>query len=103
MDLAVLVKLKAAEGYAAQAVRLFQDCIEYRGEITRRRVDDAEHLGRRGLLFESLARLGDEAGIFDRDDGLVGKRGDKSNFPGLPTFFPLRSAQPLPEESTLRH
>ena len=33
-------------------------------------IDDAEHLGGRGLLLQGLARLGDEARVLHRDDRL---------------------------------
>jgi hypothetical protein len=39
-------------------------------QVARRRVDDAEHLGRRGLLIERLARLGQEPRVLHRDDRL---------------------------------
>src|SRR5665213_1475739 len=55
---------------STQGMRLVQYRIEHRGEIAGRGVDDAEHLGRRGLLFERFLRLGDEARVLDRDHRL---------------------------------
>src|SRR5262249_22185972 len=42
---------------AAQPVRLLQDRVEHWREVAGRRVDDLQHLGGRGLLLQSLARL----------------------------------------------
>src|ERR1700720_905416 len=54
----------------AKMQRLFEHCIEHRREVAGRGIDDAQHLGRRGLLVERLARLGDEARVLHRDDRL---------------------------------
>jgi hypothetical protein len=54
----------------AQAHRPFDHCVEHRGEVAGRRIDDAEHLGCGGLLFQSFARLGDEPRVFHCDDRL---------------------------------
>ena len=43
-------------GYPAEAVRLFQDRVEYRREIAGRGIDDLQHLGGRGLLLQGLAQ-----------------------------------------------
>ena len=61
---------QAPERRAAQRVRLVQNCLEYRGEISGRRVDDAQNLGGRGLLLQRLARLGQQPRILDCDDRL---------------------------------
>src|SRR4051794_6380409 len=53
-----------AEARIAQPHSLFEHRVEYRREVAGRRIDDPQHLGRRGLLFERLARLGNEARIF---------------------------------------
>src|SRR5215472_13837121 len=42
----------------AKGMRLFENCIEYRREIAGRGIDDLQHLGGRGLLLQSLSRLG---------------------------------------------
>jgi hypothetical protein len=55
---------------AAQRMRLFEHCLEYRREVARRGVDDPQHLGGCGLLFQCLAGLGDEPGVFHRDHRL---------------------------------
>jgi hypothetical protein len=49
---------------------LFQDRVEHRGEITGRAIDYPKHFGSGSLLFERLARLGDEARVFNRDNRL---------------------------------
>ena len=58
-------------------MRLFEDHIENRLQFTRRRIDDAQHLGNGLLLFQALAQLGQEARILDRDHRLIGKAADK--------------------------
>ena len=40
------------------------------GEVAGRGVDDLQHLGGRGLLLQSLARLGEEPRVLHRDDRL---------------------------------
>src|SRR5215470_17468576 len=55
---------------AAQGMRLFQDGVEHRGEIARRRIDDPQDLRSRRLLLQRLASLGDEPCIFHRDHRL---------------------------------
>ena len=75
----------------AEPCRLFQHHLKHRREITGRRIDDLQHLGRRGLLLQCLARLGDQPRILHRDhrlrreilqerDLLVGER---ANFPAM--------------------
>ena len=54
----------------AQPRRSLDHCLEHRREIAGRGIDDAQHLGRRGLLLQRLARLGDEPRVLDRDDRL---------------------------------
>ena len=46
------------EGRIAQVHRLFEHCVEHRGEVARRRIDDPQHLSSRGLPFQRLSRLG---------------------------------------------
>src|SRR5213078_2406478 len=54
--------------------RFFEHRIENGGQITRRRVDNLENLGGRGLLVQCLAGLADEARVLDGDDSLMCKR-----------------------------
>ena len=51
----------------AEPVRLFQYRVEHRGEVAGRAVDDAQHLGGRGLLLQCLARLGQQPRVLHRD------------------------------------
>src|SRR5215469_10572261 len=44
--------------------------IEDRGEVAGRGIDDLQYFGGRGLLLQSLARLGQEPRILHRDDRL---------------------------------
>jgi hypothetical protein len=57
----------------AKSVRFFQYRMKNWGNVTGRAVDDAQHFGGRGLLFESLTRLGDQPCIFNRDNRLGGE------------------------------
>jgi hypothetical protein len=54
----------------AEGVCLLQYCVEYRGKIAGRGVDDLQYLSRRGLLLQGLARLGQEPRVFHRDHRL---------------------------------
>src|SRR5437899_894021 len=65
-----IIGYQSAPRSAAQTVRLLQYRVEYRGEIAGRGVDDAEHLGGRGLLLQGFARLGDQPRVLHRDDRL---------------------------------
>ena len=56
------------------------DCLEHLLEIGRRGGDDAQHLGGGGLLLQRLAQfgvpplqLGEQPGVLDGDDRLVGE------------------------------
>ena len=60
-------------GSAAQKVCLFQDRVEHRREVAGRGVDDLEDLGGRSPLFQSFARLVEEARVLHRDNGLGGE------------------------------
>ncbi len=56
--LLAVVELQAAMSHPAKRVRFGQNSLEHRRKVARRRVDDLQHLGRRGLLFQRLALLG---------------------------------------------
>src|SRR5215471_3535672 len=56
-----------------KAVSLFQDRVEHRGEVARRRIDDLQELGGRGLLLQGFARLGDQPRVLHRNDRLCGE------------------------------
>jgi len=73
VEAAILIEVQGTIGDAAEAVCLLQDSVKHRRKIARRAVDDLKDLGGRGLLFERLARLGDEPRILDGDHSLVGK------------------------------
>src|SRR5690242_1492331 len=65
-----LIGREDTKGAPTQTHRLFEHCVEDRRQVPGRAVDDLQHLGGRGLLLQSLARLGDEARILHRDDRL---------------------------------
>jgi len=83
----------APERRLAQAQRFLQYRVENGGKVAGRGIDDPQHLGGRSLLFERLARLGDQPGVLHRDDGLrreilhernlaLGKRPDLQSIAG---------------------
>ncbi|MGH6753454.1 MAG: hypothetical protein ACREDP_14915, partial [Bradyrhizobium sp.] len=56
----------------------FNNCLERRFDIGRRGRDHPEHVGGRGLLLQGFAQifgplldLVEQAGVFDRDHGLI--------------------------------
>src|SRR3979411_3490733 len=57
-------------GSAAEPPRSLNHRVEHRGEVAGRGIDDAEHLGGRGVLLQGLTRLGNEARVLHRDDRL---------------------------------
>ena len=57
-EMLAVKELQAANGDVAQAVRLFEDRVEYRREIACRCVDDRQDLGGRGLARQRLVTLG---------------------------------------------
>ncbi len=65
--------LQAAVHGTTKAMRLFEDRVEHRREITGRAIDDLQHLGGRRLLLQGLARLVEQADVLDRNDSLVGE------------------------------
>src|SRR6516164_2820851 len=66
-------KSQSAAGGAAESMGLFEDCVEYRGQIAGGGVDDLQYLGGRSLLLQCLARLCDQPCILDRNDRLIRK------------------------------
>ncbi len=75
-----VVEHEAAKRRLAELRRLLQHCVEHRGEVTRRGIDDPQHLGGRGLLLQGLARLGQEPRILHRDHRLVSEGADQLDF-----------------------
>ena len=69
--------------------RLFQDRVEYRGEVAGRGIDDLQDFGGCGLLLQCLARLGDQPRILDRDHRLVGKGAHQFDLPLGKGLYPL--------------
>src|SRR5215467_8906572 len=61
---------QAAVSGAAQRQRPFQQGVEYWGEVAGRGIDDLQYLGGRGLLLQSLARLGQQPCVLHRNDRL---------------------------------
>src|SRR5438067_1050539 len=65
-----IVKLQRAARDGAKCMRFLQDRFEDGGEITRRGIDHAEHLGGGSLLLQGFARFGDQPRVLYRDDRL---------------------------------
>src|SRR5262245_29332696 len=65
-----IIAIQCAELCLADARRIFQDCIEDRPQLSRRRADDLEHVGSGSLLLERLAQLVEQPCVLDGDDGL---------------------------------
>src|SRR5215471_12422254 len=63
-----------AKGCFTQPQRLLQHCVEYRREVTGRRVDDLQHLRGRSLAGERLVafRVADGKLTFEIGDPLLG-------------------------------
>ena len=64
--------------------RALDDGVEHRLHICRRAADDAEHLGRRGLMLQRFAQLRiallqflEQPHVLDGDDSLVGEGRDQ--------------------------
>jgi len=60
----------SADSRIAEPRCLFSQDVKHRLKLTGRGIDDAQHLGGGGLLFQGFARLGDEARVLHRDDRL---------------------------------
>ena len=76
-ELIAVIKLQAAIGHVAKTVRLFQYRLEHRCEVTRRRINDLQYLGRRRLLLQrlaevirALAQFPEQARVLDGNHGL---------------------------------
>src|ERR1041384_5437799 len=57
-DIDAIIEVEDAKRCLAQMQGLFKHRIEHRREVAGRGVDDLSYLSCRGLLFQSLARLG---------------------------------------------
>src|SRR6516165_205234 len=68
-----------AEFSLANPSSIFQHGLENRLKLTRRRTDDAQHLGRRRLLLKRLPQLIKQPRVLDGDDSLGGEVLDQCN------------------------
>jgi hypothetical protein len=73
----------------AKETRLFEHCLEYRGKIAGRRIDNPKHFGCCGLLLQGFARLADQPRVLHRDDRLIGKGSNEFDLPIAERFDPL--------------
>src|SRR5215467_12778050 len=69
-----------AEGRSAEPHRPFEHRVEHRGKVTRRRIDDLQYLGGRGLLLQCVAEIAvarlqliEQTDVLEGDGGLVGE------------------------------
>ena len=72
-------------------MRLFEDRVEHRRKVAGRRVDDLQHLGSRGLLFQRLPLFGDQPRVLNRDHRLIGEGADEFDLPVGKRFHPKAS------------
>jgi hypothetical protein len=77
----LLIDGKLAERRFAEPHCPFQHRVEHRCQVAGRAVDYFQDLRSRGLLFQRLARFGDQPCVLDRNDGLIGEGADKFNLP----------------------
>jgi hypothetical protein len=68
-----VVQPKSAKSGSAQPRRLLEHRLEDRREVTRRGIDDLQHLGSRSLSLQRFLLLGQEPRVLDGDDRLVGE------------------------------
>ena len=75
-----VIEIERPEFCITQPHRISQHCLEYRLQLTGRRADDPQHIGRRRLLLQrltqiirTLAQLIEQAGVLDGNDGLRGE------------------------------
>src|ERR1700757_3139149 len=101
MDVLAVKSNKGTVCRLAQSEGLFEHRVEYRLKVARRGVDDLQDLGGRGLLLQCLAGLGNEPGVFDRDDGLVGKGADQLDLPLGKRLDPLPTNPDDPDRLAL--
>src|SRR6516165_5849334 len=80
-DFGSVVELQSADCDPAKVMRLLEDCRVHRRQIAGRRIDDLQYFGSRGLLLQGLTRLGYQARVLDRNDGLVGKGAHQLDLP----------------------
>src|SRR5262245_24175548 len=57
----------------ANAHRFFQHRLEYWGQLARRRANDLEHVGGRGLLLQGFTQFVEQPRVLDSDDRLIGE------------------------------
>src|SRR5262249_8038950 len=69
-ELFALIEAQTAVNGTTEDTRLFKYRLVDRSEFAGRGIDDLQHLRRRGLLLQSLARLGQEPRILHRNDRL---------------------------------
>ena len=89
LEAVAIVGHQDPEGRRTEPHRLFQYGVEHRGKITGVGVDDPQHFGGSGLLFEGLTRLGYEPRILHRDDRLRSEVLQERDllFAEIPNFF----------------
>src|SRR3954449_4626136 len=81
MQVLTVIIPKGAISCLTKVHRSFQHRLEYRGEVTGRRIDNLQYLGSCGLLLQGLTRLGDQPRILHRDDRLRREILDQRDLP----------------------
>src|SRR5215467_5373446 len=96
-EVLTIVECQAADCDAAEAARLFQDRVVHWREIARRRIDDLQHLGGRGLTLERFAGLGQKSRVLDGYDRLVGEGAHELDLPFCERLHPLAGKPDHPD------
>ena len=81
MEHAALHPRDMAGGAVDEAKRGGDDGVEHRARIRRRLADHAQDFGRRGLPFQRLLRLLEQAHVLNGDNRLVAERLQEGDFP----------------------
>src|SRR5437763_1048620 len=80
-EVIAVIGSKGAVLCAAERMGFLKDCVEYRGKITGRSIDDLQDFGGRRLLLKSLARFRNEPGVLHSDNCLRRKVLDQRDLP----------------------
>ena len=74
-----VAQIEITEAGGAETHRVCQHGVEHRLKLAWRTGDDAQHLGRGGLLLQQFAQLVEQACVLDGDDGLRREIRDQGN------------------------
>ncbi len=72
-----VAKQQRAEVRLTKPRRALKHGVKHWRQISGRRGNDAQYIGRRRLLFEGFAQLGKQPRVLNGDDGLIGEARDQ--------------------------